>query len=137
MKTVGIQIDGNKMIIGVIEKYDDGNTELSELSRKLELLNHLDNAEVRNFKDELYSALDIIGATRIAYVVRNPKGQKSASPLSFKLEGILQLYPGLEVESYWPATTNAFYKKNSYKDLIKFNYQDKALKLATYLIEND
>lgn len=137
MKTAGIQIDGNKMTIGVIEKYDDGNVELSELSRRLELLNHLDNTEVRNFKDELYSALDIIGATRIAYVVRNPKGQKSASPLSFKLEGILQLYSGLEVESYWPATTVAFFKKNSYKDLKKFKYQDKALRLATYLMEND
>tara|TARA_R110002096_G_scaffold428319_2_gene639830 strand:+ start:5094 stop:5507 length:414 start_codon:yes stop_codon:yes gene_type:complete len=137
MKTVGIQIDGNKMTIGVIEKYDDGNMELSELSRRLELLNHLDNTEVRNFKDELYSALDIIGATRIAYVARNPKGQKSASPLSFKLEGILQLYPGLEVESFWPATTSAFYKKNNYKDLKKYKYQDKALRLATYLIEND
>lgn len=137
MKTVGIQIDGNKLIMGVIERYDDGNTECSELSRRLELQNHLDNTEVRNFKDELYSALDIIGASRIAYIVRNPKGQKAASPLSFKLEGILQLYSNLEVESFWPATTTAYFKKNTYKDLKKYKYQDKALRLATYLMEND
>jgi len=136
MKTVGIQIDGNKMIIGVLEKYDDGTIELSELSRNIELQNHLDNSEVVNFKDELYAALDIIGADRIAYMARNPKGQKSASPLSFKLEGILQLYPNLDVESFWPATTTAFFKKNTYEDLKKYKYQDKSLRLATYLFSN-
>ena len=137
MKTVGIQIDGSKMIIGVIERYDDGNVELSELSRKLVLKNHLDNLEVRNFRDELYTALDIIEADRIAYIARNPKGQQSASPLSFKLEGILQLYSKLEVESFWPVSISAYFRKNKYKDLKKHKYQDKALKLATYLQSND
>ncbi len=137
MKTVGIQIEGNKMILGVLEKYDDGTVELNDMSRKLELKNHLDNSELFNFKDELHSTLDIIGATRIAYIARNPKGQKSASPLSFKLEGILQLYPHQNVESFWPITISSFFKKNNYKDLKKYNYQDKSLQLATYLLTND
>ncbi len=134
MKAVGIQIDGNKIILGVLEKYDDGKVELSDLSRKLELKNHLDNSEVENFKNELYAALDAIGTDKIAFVTRNPKGQKSASPISFKLEGILQLYKKTNVQNFWPATTAAYYKKNNYNDLKKYNYQDKALRLAYYLL---
>jgi hypothetical protein len=69
----------------------------------------------------------------MAIVTRQTKGRFSASPFSFKLEGLIQLY-SKEIEFITPQALTSYYKKNELKLQPDFSYQEKAMKLADFLV---
>jgi len=137
MKTIGIQIEGSTYIICVLEETSSGIKLLGE-SKKLSLKDHLDCNEVKNLQQELFLTFDALQPDRIGYIARQHKvrrGQNPPSALSFKLEGLLQLYTKKDVEAIWPISVSSFLKKNPISGLSKYNYQEKATNLAYYLLK--
>lgn len=136
MKVIGIQIKSKEAILVVLEKNDSGNIVQTNESAKYGIDDPANPNQVKQFRDQINSAFDSIGATRIGVVARNPngKGERAPSPISFKLEGIIQLYENIEVELVWKQTTNAYYKKHTKTISANNKYQADAFDLAYYLI---
>jgi hypothetical protein len=136
MKTIGIQIKSTEAILVVLEKDDEGNITQTNESAKFSIDYPNKPNQVRQFRDQINAAFDSIGAIRIGIVARNAngKGDRAPSPISFKLEGIVQLYDKVDIEQVWKQTTNSFFKKNAKMGSAKNKYQDDAYEVAYYLI---
>lgn len=134
MKTIGIEIDKSKVILYAIEA-DGGNiVNLTGDFKSLTLKNDADNGQVVNLKETVHSFFDDINPDIIAIIARQTKGRFKSSPISFKLEGLLQIYEKTEIEFIPPQTLTAYYKKHPFPIVVQHNYQENAAKLANYLI---
>lgn len=136
MKTIGIQIKSTEAILVVLEKNTIGNIVQTNESARFNLDDPTKPNQVKQFRDQINSAFDSIRPSRIGIVARNAKGkgQRAPSPISFKLEGIIQIYDKLEIELVWPQTTIAYFKKNPKTATAKNKYQEDAFDVAFYLI---
>lgn len=136
MRTIGIQIKSTEAILVVLEKDAAGNIFQLAESAKFDIGDSAIPHQVKHFRDLINSAFDSIGASRIGVVARNAngKGQRAPSPISFKLEGIIQLYERVEIELVWPQTTIAHFKKKPKTATAEKKYQDDAFDVAYYLI---
>jgi hypothetical protein len=136
MKVIGIQIKSKEAILVVLEKEASGIIVQTNESAKYSIDDPANPSQVKQFRDQINSAFDSINAFRIGIVARNAngKGERAPSPISFKLEGIIQLYDRIEVELVWKQTTNAYFKKNAKSIAAKHKYQEDAFDLAYYLI---
>lgn len=136
MKTIGIQIKSKEAILVVLEKDAAGGIIQTNESAKFRIDDPTKPNQVRQFRDQINAAFDSISASRIGIVARNAngKGDRAPSPVSFKLEGIIQLYDKIETELVWKQTTNAYFKKNTKTLTPKNKYQEDAFDLAVYLI---
>ena len=134
MKTIGIDIDKKKAICVALEKDNDGNFHNITGSKKyFEVTDDRDANELRDFMSQLHTYFDSINPDKMAIVTRQTKGRFSASPFSFKLEGLIQLY-SKEIEFITPQALTSYYKKNELKLQPDFSYQEKAMKLADFLV---
>lgn len=136
MKTIGIQIKGAEAIIVVLSKDDNGIISITNESCKIKIDDPSSSIQVKQFKDQINTLFDTIGADSIGIMARNAngKGDRAPSPISFKLEGIIQLYTTLETEIIWKQTTNAYFKKNAKTLSASNKYQEDAFDIAYYLI---
>lgn len=135
MKVLGISLEGSTAIFSGLEKIDSEIKNISNNFRKVELKNHLESDEVQSFVDVVHSFLESIQFDKIAIIKRGTKGTFAASPISFKIEGLIQTYKNNDIEFIPPATLRAFYKKNTNSVVPKYNYQKPANDLAFYLLE--
>ncbi|MDF2433165.1 MAG: hypothetical protein JWP44_2796 [Mucilaginibacter sp.] len=133
MKTCGIEIDKHEVIFVCLEKYDDDNIEITSDLKKISLLNDEDPVQIWVFFDLIKSHLDTINPDKVA-IIKLSKGKFSASSISSKIEGILQLYRNSQIKLIAPTTLTAYYKKNDIPLTAKYKYQESALKLAYYLM---
>lgn len=136
MKTIGIQIKSKEAILVVLEKDAAGKITQSNESAKFGIDDPTKPIQVRQFRDQINAAFDSIEAVRIGIVARNVngKGDLAPSPVSFKLEGIIQLYDTVDVEQVWKQTTIAYFKKNTKTGSPKNKYQEDAYDVAYYLM---
>lgn len=136
MKTIGIQIKGTEVILVVLEKDNDGKIFQTAESTKFCLDDPNKAHQVKQFRDQVNISFDNINALRIAILARNANGkaQRAPSPISFKLEGIIQLYDKKDIEIIWPQTIASHFKKNPKSIAAKNKYQDDAFDLAYYLL---
>jgi len=136
MKTIGIQIKGAEAIVVVLHKDDKGIISMTNESCKIKIDVPLSSIQVKQFKDQINTLFDTIGADNIGIMARNAsgRGSMSPSPISFKLEGIIQLYNSLEVEIIWKQSINAYFKKNTKTLSANNKYQEDAFDIAYYLI---
>lgn len=137
MTTIGIDLDGNEAIF-IILTIDANGTVTEKISgiKKIELKNDTDCSEVKQFKELVHSHFDTICPDKIGIIKRNSKGQKSASPMSFKLEGLIQCYAKKDIAFVHPATIKAFLKRRPITLQPKHKYQIPALELAYHLLFN-
>ena len=136
MKTIGIQIKSTEAIMVVLKKEANGNIIQTNESAKFGIDDPTKPNQIRQFRDQINAAFDSVDASRIGIVARNAngKGDRSPSPISFKLEGIIQLYDKVDVEQIWKQTTTAYFKKNEKMGSAKNKYQNDAYEVAYYLI---
>jgi len=132
MKTIGIDIDKKKVIVVALETTPNF-VQLQPEIKYFELKDDRDGTELKTFMNALHSYFDSISADKIGIVTRQTKGRFAASPYSFKVEGLIQLYDKTEIEFVTPQALNAHFKKNEIPLSFAFSYQEKALKLACYL----
>ncbi len=135
MKVIGIEIDKKRAICFALEKDSQGTyTNLTGKFKYLEIQDDHDNGEIRDFQSAIHTFFNSINPTAIAIITRQTKGRFSASPFSFKLEGLIQCYDAVDIEFISPQTLTAFYKKNVLPISFDNNYQENALKLSNYLL---
>lgn len=138
MKILGIQLKSNEAILVVLKQDEEGIiTQLSE-STKFKIDDPTDSIQVRQFRDQVNTAFDSISPDKIGIMARNhkAKGTRAPSPMSFKLEGIIQLNDKYPISFVWPQSIAAFYKKN--KPVLSSNkkLEENAFNVAYYLIHN-
>jgi len=134
MRVIGIEIDKKRAICFALEHDSQGNyINLTGKFSYLEIKEDQDNGEIKNFKSTIHTFFNSIKPDKIAIISRQTKGRFSSSTYSFKLEGLIQCYDGVDVEFVSPRTLSAYYKKNSLSVPFDNKYQEGAVKLAYYL----
>ena len=134
MKVIGVDIDKSKAIFYALEKDKNGNTiNLTGDFKYLTLSDDTNNSRVREFQSAVHSFFDVITPDRIAILKRQTKGRFKSSPLSFKVEGLIQCYEKVDIEFLPPITISTYFKKNDFTLQLEHNYQEAAAKLACFL----
>ncbi len=135
MKVLGIEIKGSTVIFCAVEE----NTKLIDITgkmTKLELKDDENGEEIHEFVDVLHSHFDEMQFDRIAIIKRakSLKAKFPPSPISFKLEGLIQMYKEKEIEFIAPQSIRAFLKKKQNTFNPKYSYQKSCSDLTFYLL---
>ncbi len=135
MKVLGIEIKGNCAIFCALEQ----NSEITDVTgkmTKLELKDDENSEEIHEFIDVIHSHFDNMQFDEIAILKRSKslKAKFPSSPISFKLEGLIQTYKLSVIKFVAPQTIRAFFKKNENDFKPKYNYQKSCSELAVYLL---
>jgi len=138
MKVIGIEINKKRAICFALEKDSQGTyINLTGQFTYLEIKENQDNMEIKNFQSTMHAFFDSINPDVIAIISRQIKGKFSASPLSFKIEGLIQCYDKVDVEFISPRTITAYFKKNELTVPFDNVFQESAVKLAHYLLNRE
>ncbi len=142
MKVCGIELSGSTATIVALEGTADDFRVIDTGISKLEINNSELAHDVISFFNSFQSFIRNHQIDKIAVKWRNYKarGQHASGPLTFKLEGLIQLNQDAEVILINPNTISARIRKNTppeQKNLYK--YQKEAYETAyTYLrLQND
>lgn len=134
MKVIAIDIDSSKVILYAVERLEDGSfSNITGDFKSLTVKDDYDNEEIREFQSTIHSFFDNLNPDKIGIIKRMTKGKFAASPVSFKLEGLIQCYKNCDVEFVSPITLTSHFKKNPFVLATQFNYQINAARLAQYL----
>ncbi|MGE0267075.1 MAG: DUF3010 family protein [Candidatus Omnitrophota bacterium] len=135
MIACGIEIKGSEAVIVILGKLDNKIENLTGEIKKVKLDNDTDCRHIKSFFTTICQHFNAKSPDRIGVITRNKKGTYSGGAVSFKIETLLQLYPGKNVTLVSPLTIKAYYKKNQIENILNFNkYQKEAYKLAYYLL---
>lgn len=134
MKVIAIDIDSSKVILFAIERLDNGSfSNITGDFKSITVKDDYNNEEIREFQSTIHSFFNNLNPDKIGIIKRMTKGKFAASPVSFKLEGLMQCYKNCDIEFISPITLTAHFKKNPFTLTTQFNYQINAAKLAQYL----
>jgi len=135
MKVIALDIDSSRVIIYAIELLDDASiSNVTGDFKSITIKDDYNNPEIREFQSTIHSFFDNLNPDKIGVLKRMTKGKFAASPVSFKLEGLIQCYQKCEIQFISPLTLTAFYKKNTFTIKPQNKYQANAARLAQYLI---
>ncbi|WP_291146734.1 DUF3010 family protein [Flavobacterium sp. UBA7680] len=136
MKVLGIEISGREVRIIALEKKDEIITNYTAKYKPISLEDDETSNNVVLFKNTLFSVFDNFAPDEIVIKYRNPKGKgvHAPSPISFKIEGLIQIYTQANISFVNPSTLAAYYKKNKVSLEPDYSYQNEALKIAYYFI---
>ena len=139
MKVIGIEISGRDVRIIAL---DNSTGEIVNCTEKYKPIKLEDDEVAENvllFKNTLFATLESFSPDVIVFNYRNPNasGKYAPSAISFKIEGLIQLYENAEIYSTKSQTLAAFYKKNKLDISTDYNYQLNALKLAYHYIKTN
>lgn len=135
MKVLGIDIKGNCAIFCAINENGKLNDVTGKMT-KIELKDDENGEEIHEFVDVLHSHFDEMQFDRIA-IIKRAKSLKTKfppSPISFKLEGLIQMYKDTKIEFIAPQSIQAFLKKNENSFKAKYAYQKASSELGFYLL---
>ncbi len=145
MKVLGIEIKGREIRIVALEDNGGIITDVTGNYKPIKLEDDENAENVKLFKNALHATLSNFDADIIAIRWRNPKpvrgdqseNNNSSSPISFKIEGLIQIYENSKVNLVKPQSSTAYVKKNPLPFDPKYGYQSEALKIAFYQIKNN
>ena len=135
MMVCGIEIKGSEAIFTNLKKKNDDIQDITGKFRKLELKNDENCNEVRSFSKTIKSLFDNLNPKRIGIIKRNKSGPFSGSTISFKIEGLIQIYEKNNIELISPHTLRKFQKEKSPAITPQCKYQENSCLLAQYLLE--
>lgn len=133
MKTCGIEIKGKEAIFVVLNSEDGDITDKTGEFKKLALVDDENPDNVQRFYETFAAHMDSVNADQVALLKRNKSGNFASGALSFKLEGVLQMYKRKPVELVSPATVRAYKKRTKFTGSLQYKYQQPAYELANYL----
>ena len=130
----GIEIAARRAICVALSVMNGQIVDLTDRLRPLEIGDDEDPAEVRRFRREIQAHLETWRPDRIGILQRKKIGTFAAGGTTFKIEGLIQLYPHRPVEIVPAATLRAFAKENQPPMNHRYAYQKNAYLLACYLV---
>jgi hypothetical protein len=134
MITCGIEILGRRAVWVFLERTDEGLRDVSGRRTQLVLEDDQDPGAVRAFCRTAHAWLDEGGPERVGILQRKKAGTFAAGGTTFKIEGLIQLYPALPVEIVAPQSLRAFAKETAPRLAPRFKYQAQAWLLALLLL---
>lgn len=135
MIVCGIEIKASKAIFIILKKRNGDIQDITGEFRKLELENDENCNQVRSFSKTIKSLFDNLNPKRIGIIKRNKSGPFSGGAISFKIEGLIQIYEKNNVELISPHTLRKFQKEKSPVITPQCKYQKNSCILAQYLLE--
>ena len=138
MKVLGIEISGREVKIVALEKSDEIIKDYTGKYKPIILEDDEISENVILFRNTLFAAFDNFAPDIIAIKYRNPngKGQQAPSPISFKIEGLIQTY-NCDIKFTKPQTIAAYFKKNPIDIKPNYSYQTEALKIAYHYLKTN
>ena len=130
----GIEIAGRRAICVALGIKDGHIVDLTERRRPIEIGDDEDPAEVRRFRLATQALLESWRLDRIGILQRKKIGTFAAGGTTFKMEGLIQLYPHQPVEIVPAAKLRAFAKEYPPAMNQRYAYQKNAYLLACYLV---
>lgn len=127
MKICGIELKSNYAVLTVLE-----DKEFLDLKiKKITLENDESQEDIRKFCNEFLLFLEQNEIEKVVIKKRAKKGNFAGGPVTFKMEGLIQLNPLCEVELISAQTISSFEKKNQidFPESLK-KYQEQAFLTA-------
>ena len=137
MKVIGKEVDGARANFIGLESHLGNVSQDYTIPKFLELGNDKDFVEVRRFRDIVHNLFSAFSPDIIGIYFKPSTGKFPAGPLTYKIEGLIQLYEGKNMQFVDPRSIAALKKKKEYEVTRQFAYQQKAADVAYYLINND
>ncbi|MFJ4372334.1 DUF3010 family protein [Pseudomonas japonica] len=135
MTICGIELKGSEALLAVASLEAGQPVHLATTIKKIGLDDDEDAAQVRAFAARIQAFVGEHGITHLAIKKRSKKGDFAGGPVTFKLEGLLQLLDGCEVHLVSPQTITAQGKKHDLTPPAALNkYQHEAWKSACALL---
>lgn len=137
MKVIGVDISGRDVRIIALEKADGKITNYTRNYKPIRLEDDEVAENVILFKDTLFATIESFTPDVIVINFRDSKasGKYAPSAISFKIEGLIQLYNKAIICFTKPQTIAAYFKKNILELTPEYVYQMDALKLAFHYIK--
>ena len=104
MKICGIDLEAHDAIVVVLDGTRASWKVISSEIRKVSLLDDEDSGQVRAFQNAVSALVKHHGVHRIVIKKRGKKGKFAGGPISFKMEGLIQLIDTCEVVLLSPQT---------------------------------
>lgn len=130
----GIEIAGRRAICVALGVEDNQIVDLTDRRRPPAIGDDEDPAEVRRFRREVQTFLEFWRPDRVGILQRKKIGPFAAGGTTFKIEGLIQLYPHQSVEIVPTANLRAFARENQPPMNHHYAYQKNAYLLACYLV---
>jgi hypothetical protein len=130
----GIEIAARRAICVALARREGAIVDLTGRQRPLEIGDDEDPADVRLFRREAQALLESWRPERIAILQRKKIGTFASGGTTFKLEGLIQLYPHRPVAIVPTRHLRAFAKEHQPAMAHRFAYQKNAYLLACYLL---
>ena len=130
-----IEIKGCEAIFTILKKDRKDMHNITGDFKKLKLERDDNCKYVRSFYETLESHFLSMNPDRIAIVKRNKRGMFSGGAVSFKIEGLIQLFESRNVSLVSPHTLRKFEKDNKIPLPNVNKYQKESCLLALYLLE--
>ena len=115
MKICGFDLAAHDAIVVVLDGARAAWKVIEHEQRKISLLDDEDAGQVRIFQKEVNAMVKRHGVDRIVIKKRGKKGKFAGGPVSFKMEGLIQLIDICEVVLLSPQTITTFSKKYIYE----------------------
>lgn len=131
MKICGIEIKSNEAIFACAAPQGLEMAHVPLTLRKLALVDDEEAASVKTFAEQAQAFVRDNAITHLAIKKRNKKGEFAGGPVTFKIEGLLQLLSHCEVVLLSPQTISAHARKQDTPLPTTLNkYQWEAFKAA-------
>jgi hypothetical protein len=131
----GIEIAARRAIFVFLCLQDEEVLDVTGKQTQITIKNEDDPKEVRRFYQTCEAFFDRLRPRRIAIIQRKKRGHFASGGITFKLEGLLQLYPHTDVVIVPSATLRQFAKDHRPSLAPRFSYQKNAYLMARYMIQ--
>lgn len=131
MKVCGVELKSNNAILTLIE---DGEY-IESKPKKLTLNDDENQEDIRTFCNEFLLFLEQNEVEKVVIKKRAKKGNFAGGPVTFKMEGLIQLNPICEVQLISPQAISSYEKKNEvfFPEGLKKYQEQSFLTVSTYL----
>ena len=131
----GIEISARRAIFVFLRRVGSKIEDITGRQTQITIENDDDPAQIRRFCRSAHALFDLMQPHCIAIIQRKKRGHFASGGSTFKLEGLLQLYPHRDVILVSPAVLRQFAKDRQPVLAPRFGYQKNAYLLACYLLE--
>jgi hypothetical protein len=140
MRVIGIEIFGKEVRYVVLDDTGGQIKDITESYKRPILEDDDDSQAVKMFRNVLFATFDRYQPDRIIFKWRNSRSTKTfqqeddllPSPMSFKIEGLIQTYDSLMVTVVPPQRISAFLKDSPLPLTPAYEYQTEAMRVAYY-----
>ena len=131
----GIEITARRAIFVFLRLEGGDIVDVTGKKTQVVVQNEEAPGDIRRFCRSAHELFDRMQPHRIAVIQRKKKGHFASGGTTFKLEGLLQLYPRTDVAIIAPAILRQFAKEHRPVLTPRFSYQKNAYLMALYLLE--